>query len=200
MSSLKSRSPRVASTGWDSLPPNPRRSTAITRRFLGSTSMISCQNNAEETLPCTNTTVWCGGVPGSSPARSRICVASRDVVTMRDEMPSNSVVPEVLIAAPAIRDAATMPRAEHDSNVRRVECDMLSGRVPVGRAHRSVHMSQLWRVRMPWTHPSWTSRVRAPQLWRVLMLLTRHFWDKAGAGVSDPDRRSARCRCSCRTR
>src|SRR5690554_2676273 len=57
------------------------------------------------------------------------------------------------------------------------------GRVLVGRARRCVRMSPFWRVRMPWTHPSWTSRVRVSQLWRVRMLLTRHFWDKVGASA-----------------
>ena len=104
-SSEKSRSPRVASTGSVSLSPKPRRSIAIVGR--GSASMSGCQNSDDETLPCTSTTVLCGGAAGSSSTRSRICVASREEVTMREEMPSNRVA--AYRSSPAQASPVTWP-------------------------------------------------------------------------------------------
>ena len=55
-SSLKSRSPRVASTGSVSESPKPRRSTANTLQCSGVASIASCQNSDEDTFPWMKTT------------------------------------------------------------------------------------------------------------------------------------------------
>ena len=91
-SSLKSRTPRVASTGRLSVPPKPRRSTAITRSSAGRSSIVSCQKSDDETLPCTNTTVCSGGLAASSPLRSSTLTVRRGVSTRRDVMPSKRVI------------------------------------------------------------------------------------------------------------
>ena len=84
-SSLKSRTPRVASTGLVSVPPNPRRSMANTRRSAGRASMSSCQNRADETLPWMSTTA---GPASGSPSRVSTLTASFGVVTVVAEIPS----------------------------------------------------------------------------------------------------------------
>ena len=79
-------------------------SIAMTRRSVGRSSISSCQNSADETLPWMSTTVRSGGVAGSSPSRSSTLTVSPGVSTLRAVMPSKSVMSEashVVAGAPA---------------------------------------------------------------------------------------------------
>ena len=81
-SSAKSRRPRVASTGAVSVPPNPRRSTAIGRTCSGSSAIEGKKNGDDETLPWMNTT----GRPSIRSTTSRTQTANRGVSIMLTAM------------------------------------------------------------------------------------------------------------------